>query len=219
MLGIVFLFGGNSECQNSILNVLTKDESNAMLVNLNELIKRTGNFVYSMSKMKVSKDKRPKNFNYAHEDAYDYYNSNERVLEKKFGYESEDKMESKVRKESEDALCRSFRFLQLLCENNNIAMKNFLLVQINENGSKKNKTINFIETTTILLRKFFKIMNRMMSKFRLSALLDFINETTQIPCLDNQIALTKSSYFEDVCYMSSFFASKENQEKRLFNKD
>lgn len=219
LLGIVFLFGGNGDCQNSILSVLTKDESNTMLVNLNDLIKKIGNFVYSMNKMKVSKDKRPKQFNFSIEDAYDYYNSNDRVLEKKFGYESEDKMENKVKKDSEDALCRSFRFLQLLCENNNIQMKNFLLVQVNENGSKKNKTINFIETTTILLRKFFKIMNRMMCKFRLSALLDFMNETTQIPCLDNQIALTKSSYFEDVCYMSSFFASQDNLEKRLFDKD
>jgi hypothetical protein len=86
-------------------------------------------------------------------------------------------------------------------------MKKFLLEQTNEDNKKKVKTINFIETTTLLLRKFFKIMNRDMRNFKMTLLLDFINECTQIPCLDNQIALTKSSYFEDVCYMSSFFNS------------
>lgn len=86
-------------------------------------------------------------------------------------------------------------------------MKNFLLTQTDESGVKKNKTINFIETTTLLLRKFFKIINYNMSQFKIAQLLDFINECTQIPCKENQKALTKSSYFEDVCYMSSFFAS------------
>jgi hypothetical protein len=129
------------------------------------------------------------------------------VLEKKFGYETEDRMEAKVKTDNENALVRSFRFLQLFCENNNVDMKNFLLEQKNEDYKKKAKTINFIETTTLLLRKFFKIMNRNMCKFKMTLLLDFINECTQIPCLNNQIALTKSSYFEDVCYMSSFFNS------------
>lgn len=131
-------------------------------------------------------------------------------------------MEARVKKNNEDALVRCFRFLQLFCENNNIDMKNFLLKQTDECGATKSKTINFIETTTLLLRKFFKIMNRNMSQFKMTQLLDFINECTQIPCLDNQIALTKSSYFEDVCYMSSFFATPENLKSRLFdveNKD
>lgn len=126
-------------------------------------------------------------------------------------------MEAKVKMDNENALVRCFRFLQLFCENNNVDMKKFLLTQTEENGDKKSKTINFIETTALLLRKFFKIINRQMSQFKLTQLLDFINECTQIPCIENQKALTKSSYFEDVCYMSSFFASEENLKSRLFD--
>lgn len=172
-----------------------------------------------MNEMKENKDKREKLFNFPHEDTYDYYNVREKVLEKKFGYETVDRMEAKVKADNENALVRCFRFLQLFCENNNVDMKKFLLVQIDESGVKKAKTINFIETTTLLLRKFFKIMNRNMSGFKLTLLLDFVNECTQIPCSDNQKALTKSSYFEDVCYMSSFFASHDNLKARLFDPD
>ena len=72
------------------------------------------------------------------------------------------------------------------------------------NGKKKAMSNNFIETACLLLRKFFKILSKKISKLPLP-ILDFINETTQIPCLDNQKALTKSSYFEDLCYMASYF--------------
>ena len=49
-------------------------------------------------------------------------------------------------------------------------------------------------------------MNKRMCKAVLF-LLDFINETTQIPCIKNQICLCKSSFFEDLCYMNQFFES------------
>jgi hypothetical protein len=39
-------------------------------------------------------------------------------------------------------------------------MKKFILVQTNPDGTKKSKNCNFIETATLLLRKFFKIMNK-----------------------------------------------------------
>ncbi len=49
------------------------------------------------------------------------------------------------------------------------------------------------------------------------SILDFITEITQIPCLDNQISLLKSTFFEDVSYMALFFESKENIKLRGFN--
>ena len=45
-------------------------------------------------------------------------------------------------------------------------------------------------------------------------LLDFINEVTQLPCVENQITLCKSSYFEDVCFMETSM-TKEKRELRL----
>lgn len=69
-----------------------------------------------------------------------------------------------------------FRFLQLFCENGNNKMKNFLLNQTNDEEGKIKKTnsINFIETTTLLLRKLFKIMNDKVVNIP-QTLLDFIN--------------------------------------------
>lgn len=43
-------------------------------------------------------------------------------------------------------------------------------------------SINFIEETTFLLRRFFKIMNINIIEIQLF-LLDFINEVTQLPCV------------------------------------
>lgn len=68
-----------------------------------------------MNEKKETKDKREKNFNFPHEDTYDYYNEREKVLEKKFGYETVDRYEAKVKTDHENALVRCFRFLQLFC--------------------------------------------------------------------------------------------------------
>lgn len=52
LLGIVFLFGGNTNCQNSILEVLKEEEGNAMLYNLNALIMKVGNYIYNLNNLK-----------------------------------------------------------------------------------------------------------------------------------------------------------------------
>lgn len=55
-------------------------------------------------------------------------------------------------------------------------MKQFLLEQYNDMKftQKKTNTINFIEVTTLLLRKLFKIMNTKVVGIP-QTLLDFIN--------------------------------------------
>lgn len=75
-------------------------------------------------------------------------------------------------------------------------MKKFLLHQTNdfEGKVKKTNSINFIETTTLLLRKLFKIMNDKVVNIP-KTLLDFINEITQLPCINNQIAFMNSTFF------------------------
>jgi inositol 1,4,5-triphosphate receptor type 1/inositol 1,4,5-triphosphate receptor type 3 len=111
-----------------------------------------------------------------------------------------------------------FRFLQLFCENGNVEMKRFLLSQTNdaEGTQKKTNSINFIETTTLLLRKLFKIMNDKVVGIP-QTILDFINEITQLPCIDNQIAFMKSTFFEDLSYLADFFISEENLTTRKFH--
>lgn len=113
-------------------------------------------------------------------------------------------------------MCRFFRFLQLFCENNNIAMKQFLSTQTNEDNTKKINSVNFIDEACLLLRKFFKIMNNKVVNIP-NYLLAFIGEITQLPCLENQISLMKSTFFEDISYLATFFEDPKNRIQRSFN--
>lgn len=94
-------------------------------------------------------------------------------------------------------------------------MKRYLLKQHNNDGSDKLVVINFIQEGCQLLRQFFKIMSIKVVNIPPS-LLDFINEITQIPCLDCQTSLMKSTFFEDMSYMASFFEDKVNIDQRKF---
>lgn len=47
-------------------------------------------------------------------------------------------------------------------------------------------------------------------------LLDFINEITQLPCIDNQKAFMKSTFFEDLSYLADYFLNDENISNRKF---
>ena len=95
-------------------------------------------------------------------------------------------------------------------------MKKFLLKQVNQDGSDKQLIINFIQEGCQLLRQFFKIMSIKVVNIPPS-ILNFINEITQIPCLDCQLSLLKSTFFEDMSYMASFFEDKVNIDQRKFN--
>ena len=50
-----------------------------------------------------------------------------------------------------------------------------------------------------------------------NSLLAFLGEITQVPILSNQTSFIKSTFFEDVSYMASFFDSPENKLLRKFN--
>jgi inositol 1,4,5-triphosphate receptor type 1/inositol 1,4,5-triphosphate receptor type 3 len=47
-------------------------------------------------------------------------------------------------------------------------------------------------------------------------LLDFISEITQLPCIDNQVAFMKSTFFEDLSYLADYFLNEENLDTRKF---
>jgi hypothetical protein len=97
-----------------------------------------------------------------------------------------------------------FRFMQLLCECNNIEFKNFIREQKNTDGSKKSATINILNMTTFEVRRLFKVMSNDASVIILP-LTNFLNEVVSLPCRENQIALCDTTFFEDLCYMSTFF--------------
>jgi hypothetical protein len=52
LLGIVYLFNGNTHCQNSILTELKNDPSNITFMSLKQLIKNIGNFLIEVRKFK-----------------------------------------------------------------------------------------------------------------------------------------------------------------------
>ena len=103
-------------------------------------------------------------------------------------------------------ICSAFRMLQLLCENNNFEMKNFLREQRDKDGNVKLNSINFVEFSTRQLRRFLKILNEKVAPIA-SQIIDFINECIQLPALENQQTLCKSTYFQDACYTALYQAN------------
>jgi len=201
LLGIVYLYNGNTYCQNSILNELITDRSNSAFISLKNLIRNIGNFLIEVRKFKENEKKR--DFSFKIVDSYDHFDRKENILVKMFGHKA-DKFEIQTELNYELALCRTFRFLQLFCENNNIEMKKFVMNQTNDNGEQKITTINFILEASQLLRQFFKIMSIKIVNIPPS-ILDFINEITQIPCVGCQKSFMRSTFFEDMSYMAGFF--------------
>ena len=91
-----------------------------------------------------------------------------------------------------------------------------MLTQTNANKERKTNNVNFIETTSFLLRKLFKVMNDKLVAIP-ATLLDFINEITQLPCINNQISFMKSTFFEDLSYLADYFVTEKNLQDRKFS--
>lgn len=51
-LGIIYLYNGNTHCQNSLLNELISDPDNLAFVSLRNLIKNIGDFLIEVRKFK-----------------------------------------------------------------------------------------------------------------------------------------------------------------------
>lgn len=47
-------------------------------------------------------------------------------------------------------------------------------------------------------------------------LIDFVNEVVTIPCIENQQSLCETTFFDDLCYMASFFSESANIKARGF---
>ena len=52
LFGIIYLYGGNTYCQNSLLNELKDDVKNLAFMNLSHLIKNIGTFLIEVRKFK-----------------------------------------------------------------------------------------------------------------------------------------------------------------------
>lgn len=194
LFGVAFLLGGNRACQDSFMAYFVKDDKNIIFSQLEKLIKRSNEriAISAGSKAQVNAMRT------THSDTYDFYDERENIMERRFGYEEETSEEEKLFKQLVSALSRVYRFLQLLCEGNNSEMKNYIRGQVDADGKIKTANFDFIEITNVELRRLFKILDNELVELPLS-LIDFLNEVTQLPCIQNQITLCKGTFFEDVC--------------------
>jgi|JI6StandDraft_1071083.scaffolds.fasta_scaffold25146_2 inositol 1,4,5-triphosphate receptor type 3 len=90
-------------------------------------------------------------------------------------------------------------------------MKNYIRTQVDSDGRVKTTNFDFIEITNVELRRLFKILDNELVELPLS-LIDFLNEVTQLPCIENQITLCKGTFFEDVCLVQKTKTTGEQSE-------
>ena len=89
------------------------------------------------------------------------------------------------------------RFLQLLCENHNLALQKMLNTQTNIEGRPKPKSVNLVST----FARHFENMQKVINSVTVGVghqLLDTIVECVQGPCKENQRTLVNGKIL-DVC--------------------
>lgn len=89
LLGIAYLFNGNTKCQNSMLEVLTKDPENLMLLSVQRLINSIGTLLIEIRKTKEAGKLRK--FAYSIVDTYDFFDVKNNIILKEFGNSGFDK--------------------------------------------------------------------------------------------------------------------------------
>ncbi|CAD8049274.1 unnamed protein product [Paramecium sonneborni] len=215
LFSIAFLLGGNTQAQNAILEKLKQDSQNQILINIKIIITKLTKVINNNFSMVTHHNTKGCDFIQT-VDNFDFYNTHTKVMQRVNVVDPDDYKETNFKKQCLDVLCRFFRVMQLLCENNNSEMKEFFRRQTDEQNITRINSINFIEFTSVQLRAYLKILSRAIIIIPAS-ILDFINEVIQLPCIENQITLCHTTFFEDVSNMAHFFTNKSNQLQRLFD--
>jgi hypothetical protein len=89
LLGIAYLFNGNTKCQESLLKVLLADPENLMLISIKRLITNIGNLLIEIRKTKEAGKLRK--FAYSIVDTFDYFDVKGNIILKEFGNSGFDK--------------------------------------------------------------------------------------------------------------------------------
>ncbi|CAD8053653.1 unnamed protein product [Paramecium sonneborni] len=211
---IAFLLGGNTKAQNAILEKLKKDEQNTVLTNFRVLISKLTQVInnnFSIITQELSESTEL----IQTVDNYDFFDIDTQTMIRLNVIDPDDAKETAFKKLCLDVICRFFRVMQLFCENNNVEMKKYIRQQTDQKNNPKIMSTNFIEFASVQLRVYFKILSKAIIVIPQS-MLDFVNEVIQLPCIDNQITLCNTTFFEDASHMAQFFNDKSNQINRLF---
>ena len=146
-------------------------------------------------------------------DNYDFYQTETKFVWRKNVFEPETTDQEIHKNTCIRTYKRAFKFLQLLCQNNNTDGKNFIRDQKNQL-----KNFDFIKIAAKEIRNIFLFLTPEISQVSLF-LLDFILEVTQIPVKLNQEALLNLTFFEDLCALhNTFFNKKEVKLAKGFDK-
>ena len=215
LCAIAYLLGGNVITQKNVLEELEKDEDNKVFTNIEALIFTLGKLIRKnideSNTMKDEANTESTDFSPDRIDNYDFYDANEKYTMRKNVSEPNSTDEFIYNKLCITTYRRTFKFLQILCENNNQDSKHVIRQQ-----PGKARQFNFIDITTKELRSLFQIYCYDIREVPLY-LLDFILEVTQIPIYENQTALMNSTFFEDLCQLKNSFTfhDPELQQKKL----
>lgn len=177
LLNITLLFGGNLNCQGEFLKFMKREESNKVLINIKNMINRSFDYVKDTIVSLNEKDM-----------SYRIYTDQTLNMEEYIKNDEQFQFNLK--------LCTYlFRFLQLLCEGHNLDLQNYLRKQSDVDITASSKDINFITDTCFLLGPYLKINNRYTKELGLQ-ILDFLIESVQGPCYENQKKLFDSKLID-----------------------
>ena len=131
--GIAYLYGGYTNTQKDMIDTIKADKENRVMRNLECLISKLGEFIVKNieeSSKKESDDK--ETFSITTIDNYDFYELDQKYVTRKNVFEPETTDEEIHTLTCIRTYQRAFKFLQLLCENNNTDGKNFIRDQKND---------------------------------------------------------------------------------------
>ena len=192
-LGIKLLEGGNSTTQQEFLQLFRLDGKNWIFQNLHSIINdclRTIEFYYQ-------------------------YQEDPTIKSYEIMLEFEEVFTCKEERQLSCRLLRNtFQFLQLLCENDNHDMKEYIYNQLDREGHAKYMSRNFIEAAHTTMETLFSIIEYNIVELRdypdakfgeeirenvfglPTYILDFLIEVCQIPAEQNQVYLCRTDFFD-----------------------
>ena len=103
---------------------------------------------------------------------------------------------------------RVLRFLQLLCENHNLQLQNFLRVQ-DHDGLVNNKSFDFVSHISLMFGKFIKEYTNCYSSDLGDQLMATLTELIQGPCKENQTSLINCKVIDNCTELIFVYNSKK----------
>ena len=234
LLGIALLLGGNTNVQEQFLKFMQEDVANSFLLGLKELIDSNFETVkktlsernkYFWKKTWVILDREKLNFGRAApltmKKGMDGRRSSVRrssVIEQNnvdIMHTDNDEGYLEEVDSSLLLLTRVYRFLQLLCEGHNFSLQSQLRVQKSADGSINRKTYDFVTHTAYYFNALIKQINIESLGVGVQ-ILDFLIESVQGPCEDNQKALSRANIINSSMDFLMIFKKRTDYMKRGF---